>query len=137
MPQSAAKNRELAAKPLSIALLEIGGESSFGEHQAEGARRFATSVTGRVAEHCSHWLPEERPAWLLHELDSLAIEGARAPRLIYLSGDLVRDAYPELNLVRRRLIAAFLLRKTAADHELHEMWADETRHRGPTPRPTR
>lgn len=50
MPQSAALNRKLSARRLSMPVLAIGAALSFGTHMAEGARHFAERITGAVAE---------------------------------------------------------------------------------------
>jgi pimeloyl-ACP methyl ester carboxylesterase len=49
-------------------VLAIGAALSFAEHMEEGARQFANSVTGVVAQRCGHWVPEERPVWLMRQL---------------------------------------------------------------------
>jgi pimeloyl-ACP methyl ester carboxylesterase len=70
MPQSAALNEKLSKRRLSMPVLAIGAVRSFGEHMEEGARQFANSVTGVVAERCGHWVPEDRPFWLIQQLTS-------------------------------------------------------------------
>jgi pimeloyl-ACP methyl ester carboxylesterase len=68
MPESASLNRRLAAQRLMMPVLAIGGEISFGGRMTDAARHFAENVTQAVAEKCGHWVPEERPVWLLDQL---------------------------------------------------------------------
>jgi len=49
-------------------VLTIGAEQSFGTRIADAAQHFAENVTGAVVKRCGHWIPEERPAWLTHQL---------------------------------------------------------------------
>jgi len=34
----------------------------------ESWRRVATDVRGGIAENCGHWIPEERPEWVVEQL---------------------------------------------------------------------
>jgi pimeloyl-ACP methyl ester carboxylesterase len=34
----------------------------------ESWRRVATDVRGGIVENCGHWIPEERPEWLVEQL---------------------------------------------------------------------
>lgn len=61
-------NRELAKHPLTMPVLTIGAAQSFATRIADAAQHFATNVTGLVADECGHWIPEERPDWLAHQL---------------------------------------------------------------------
>jgi pimeloyl-ACP methyl ester carboxylesterase len=68
MPESAEINRRLSERKLSMPVLAIGGELSFGAGMLNGARQFAQDLTGAVAERSGHWIPEERPAWLAEQI---------------------------------------------------------------------
>ena len=68
MPESAQLNRRLSRRKLTMPVLAIGGEISFGPRVADAARQFAKHVTAAIAERCGHWIPEERPAWLSQQL---------------------------------------------------------------------
>jgi pimeloyl-ACP methyl ester carboxylesterase len=68
MPESAVINRRLSERKLSMPVLAIGGELSFGAGMLNGARQFAQDLTGAIAEHSGHWIPEERPAWLAEQI---------------------------------------------------------------------
>jgi pimeloyl-ACP methyl ester carboxylesterase len=68
MPESAQINRRLSERKLSMPVLAIGGELSFGTGMLNGARQFAQDLIGAVAERTGHWIPEERPAWLAEQI---------------------------------------------------------------------
>jgi len=60
--QDAADNKiYLARGPLTMPVLAIGGEKSFGETMATIARFAATNVKGVVIPDSGHWLMEEQP----------------------------------------------------------------------------
>jgi pimeloyl-ACP methyl ester carboxylesterase len=46
---------------LTMPVLAIGGEKSFGAAEAEVMRNAATNVTGVVVPKSGHWLMEEQP----------------------------------------------------------------------------
>jgi pimeloyl-ACP methyl ester carboxylesterase len=47
--------------PLTMPVLAIGGEKSFGANEAVVFRNVATNVQQGVIANCGHWLMEERP----------------------------------------------------------------------------
>ena len=60
--QDAADNKVyLALGPLTMPVLAIGGEKSFGDTMAAVARFAATDVKGAVIAGSGHWLMEEQP----------------------------------------------------------------------------
>ena len=63
LTQDAIDNKELLAKggKLSMPLLAIGAEKSFGTSMADDIRFVATNVTGAVIPNSGHWLMEEQP----------------------------------------------------------------------------
>ena len=60
--QDALDNRQfLAAGPISVPVLAIGGEKSFGPEMAVVAKAAFSNVKGVVIPHAGHWLMEENP----------------------------------------------------------------------------
>jgi pimeloyl-ACP methyl ester carboxylesterase len=51
----------LLKSKLTMPVLAIGGEKSFGAAEAEVMRNAATNVTGVVVPKSGHWLMEEQP----------------------------------------------------------------------------
>ncbi len=61
--QDARDNRALIARgQLTMPVLAVGGERSFGETMAVVMRAAATNVQGAVVADSGHWLMEEQPA---------------------------------------------------------------------------
>jgi pimeloyl-ACP methyl ester carboxylesterase len=61
--QDAIDNQALAAKgKLTMPVLAIGGDKSFGSGMADDLRFVATDVTGIIIPNSGHWLMEEQPA---------------------------------------------------------------------------
>src|SRR5438270_3437930 len=61
--QDAIDNKDLAAKgKLTMPILAIGAEKSFGAAMADDLRFVATDVTSAVIPNSGHWLMEEQPA---------------------------------------------------------------------------
>jgi pimeloyl-ACP methyl ester carboxylesterase len=60
--KDAEDNRKAIAAKLSIPVLAVGGEKSFGATQAVVMRNAATDVTEVVIPGAGHWLMEEEPA---------------------------------------------------------------------------
>ena len=62
--QDALDNKELLAKggKLTMPVLAIGAEKSFGTAMADDLRFVATKVQGAVVANSGHWLMEEQPA---------------------------------------------------------------------------
>jgi len=62
-PRDAEDNKGFAAKgKLTMPVLAIGAERSFGTAMADDLRFVATDVTGVVIPNSGHWLMEEQPA---------------------------------------------------------------------------
>jgi len=59
--RNAEDNKVFAARKLTIPVLAIGGERSFGDNEEKLAREVATNVTGHVVAGSGHWLIEEAP----------------------------------------------------------------------------
>jgi pimeloyl-ACP methyl ester carboxylesterase len=62
--QDASDNKELLAKSgkLTMPVLAVGAEKSFGTAMADDLRFVAANVTGAVVPNSGHWLMEEQPA---------------------------------------------------------------------------
>ena len=61
--QDAKDNLELAAKhKLTIPVLALGADHSFGSQMADDMRFVATNVTGGIIINSGHWIMEEQPA---------------------------------------------------------------------------
>jgi len=56
-----ADNIEFSKTKLTMPVLAIGGEKSFGENMAIVMRNAATNVRGEVVPDAGHWLMEESP----------------------------------------------------------------------------
>ena len=60
----------IAAGKLNMPVLCYGGTRGRGRGMGaiESWRRVATDVRGGIAENCGHWIPEERPEWVVEQL---------------------------------------------------------------------
>jgi pimeloyl-ACP methyl ester carboxylesterase len=63
-----AHNAENAKTKLKMPVLALGGERGFGEMALRSMQLFAENVRGGVIERCGHWIPEERPDYLIEQL---------------------------------------------------------------------
>jgi pimeloyl-ACP methyl ester carboxylesterase len=59
--QDADENKAGMSKKLTMPVLAIGGEKSFGANEAVVMRNAADNVTGLVVPNAGHWLMEEAP----------------------------------------------------------------------------
>jgi pimeloyl-ACP methyl ester carboxylesterase len=60
--QDAADNKALAAHgKLTMPVLALGGDHSFGTKMADIMRLVAEDVTGDIITKCGHWVMEEQP----------------------------------------------------------------------------
>lgn len=64
----AEQNRQHAETPLEMPVLALGGETSFGALTVEDMEAVATDVDGEVVSRAGHWIPEERPDYLVERL---------------------------------------------------------------------
>lgn len=55
-------------EPLTIPVLALGGEHSYGSQIVSMLQEFALDVTGGSISACGHWMPEERPTELTEQL---------------------------------------------------------------------
>jgi pimeloyl-ACP methyl ester carboxylesterase len=63
-----AQDEQRKARPLSMPVLAIGGEASFGEHVADAMRLVADDVQGVVIPATGHFVAEESPEEMLAAL---------------------------------------------------------------------
>jgi len=63
-----AQNEARKAKPLTMPVLAIGGEISYGEHVADAMKPLAEDVQGVVIPGAGHWVAEQAPEALLAAL---------------------------------------------------------------------
>ena len=59
--QDAADNKVFAQKKLTMPILALGAEKSFGDQQAAIMREVATNVEGGIITNSGHWIMEEQP----------------------------------------------------------------------------
>jgi pimeloyl-ACP methyl ester carboxylesterase len=59
--QDAKDNTELAKKKLTMPILALGGEKSFGTQQADIMRIVGSNVEGGIIANSGHWIMEEQP----------------------------------------------------------------------------
>jgi len=71
-PQDVADNEAFLREggKLTMPVLCFAGSLGRGRGMAaiESWRRVANDVRGGIAENCGHWIPEERPEWVLEQL---------------------------------------------------------------------
>jgi pimeloyl-ACP methyl ester carboxylesterase len=63
-----AQNAERASKRLTMPVLAIGGEASYGDHVAEAMRTLAEDVQTAVIPATGHWVAEDAPEAMLEAL---------------------------------------------------------------------
>lgn len=66
--KSEAQNREYGKQKLKIPVLALGGAKSMGPHVQQLMQQVAEDVRGGSVEHCGHFIPEERPDYLVEQL---------------------------------------------------------------------
>ncbi|HUF21660.1 MAG TPA: alpha/beta hydrolase [Burkholderiales bacterium] len=80
-PQDIEDNQAfLAQGKLQMPVLCYGGSEGRGRGKSaiESWQRVAENVRGGIAERCGHWIPEERPQWVLQQL--LEFFGEQTPK---------------------------------------------------------
>src|SRR5437879_11862650 len=76
--QDGRDNAAAIATKLTIPVLAIGGEKSFGASEAAVMRNAAVNVTQLVIAKSGHWLMEEQPAATIAAIDRKSgVEGQR------------------------------------------------------------
>ncbi len=61
-------NKENAKRKLKMPVLALGGANGFGALTLHSMKSLAENVRGAVIERCGHWIPEERPDYLIDQL---------------------------------------------------------------------
>jgi pimeloyl-ACP methyl ester carboxylesterase len=67
-PTTAEQNKEHANVKLPMPVLALGGEYSLGNASLISMNSLATDVRGGIVPFSGHWIPEERPDFLIKEL---------------------------------------------------------------------
>jgi pimeloyl-ACP methyl ester carboxylesterase len=67
-PITLEQNREHANVKLSMPVLALGGEYSFGNAALTSMKSLATDVRGGIVPLSGHWIAEEQPEFLIKEL---------------------------------------------------------------------
>jgi pimeloyl-ACP methyl ester carboxylesterase len=73
-PITLEQNREHANVKLTMPVLALGGEYSFGSAALISMKSLATDVRGGIVPFSGHWIPEERPDFLINELAKFFID---------------------------------------------------------------
>jgi pimeloyl-ACP methyl ester carboxylesterase len=60
-PQDVRSNTEFAKRKLTMPVMGIGGDASFGPSIGDHLRHVATNVQAVVIPNCGHWVAEEQP----------------------------------------------------------------------------
>jgi pimeloyl-ACP methyl ester carboxylesterase len=68
--ETLAQNDERAKRPLTMPVLAIGGERSYGDHVEHAMHALAEDVQGVVIPGTGHWVAEEAPERLLAALSA-------------------------------------------------------------------
>lgn len=66
-----AQNEQNAKTKLKMPVLALGGEANLKDLLYEQTKTLAEDVRGGTVPACSHWIPEERPDYLLEQLQNL------------------------------------------------------------------
>ena len=77
--EDAEHNSEHAETDLEMPVLALGGEASFRSMPVEDMEAVATDVDGEVVERAGHWIPEERPDYLVGRLRGFLADTGYAP----------------------------------------------------------
>ena len=71
------QNREWGKTKLTMPILALGGASNMGDRVRQMMAGLGTDVSGGAIERCGHWVPEERPDWLIGHLPEFFEDAAR------------------------------------------------------------
>ena len=93
--QDAKDNKLFAQVKLTMPVMAVGGEKSFGSLQATIMRNVATNVQEEVVIGSGHWLMEERPAYTVALIRKF-LDGPPAAHIVAISadGDLGEERFP-------------------------------------------
>jgi hypothetical protein len=68
LPEDIKQNEQYSKVKLPMPVLFLGGECSFGTAGLDSMRLLATNVRGSLVANSAHWIPEERPDYLVDQL---------------------------------------------------------------------
>jgi pimeloyl-ACP methyl ester carboxylesterase len=68
LPEDIKQNEQYSKVKLPMPVLFLGGECSFGTAGLDSMRLLATDVRGSLVPNSAHWIPEERPDYLVDQL---------------------------------------------------------------------
>jgi pimeloyl-ACP methyl ester carboxylesterase len=68
LPEDIKQNEEYSKIKLTMPVLALGGECSFGTAALDSMRLLAADVRGGTVPDSAHWIPEERPDYLVEQL---------------------------------------------------------------------
>jgi pimeloyl-ACP methyl ester carboxylesterase len=79
--QDAIDNKALLAKggKLTLPVLALGAEKSFGAGEAEDLRFVASNVTGGIVPNSGHWIMEENPTSTIAQVTDFLARAAKEP----------------------------------------------------------
>lgn len=77
--EDAEHNKEHTQQDLEMPVLALGGEASFRSMPVQDMEAVATDVDGEVVERAGHWIPEERPDYLVERLRGFLEDAGYAP----------------------------------------------------------
>ena len=75
----AADNQRSMQRKLTMPVLALGGDGSFGDATLQSLRAAATDVRGGVLEDCGHFVAEEQPKELSRQLLAFFAEEPPTP----------------------------------------------------------
>jgi pimeloyl-ACP methyl ester carboxylesterase len=64
----AEQNKEYGEEKLDVPILAIGGEAGIGNQTAFAFQKVANNVTGITLSNTGHFIPEERPGFLIKQI---------------------------------------------------------------------
>jgi pimeloyl-ACP methyl ester carboxylesterase len=66
--EDAKQNKEYAKEKLEIPILTIGGEAAIGNFTTTSFQKVANNVIGITLPNTGHFIPEERPNYLIKKI---------------------------------------------------------------------
>ena len=66
--EDAQQNKEYAKQKLDMPILTIGGEEGVGNLTTTSFQKVANNVTGVTLPNTGHFIPEERPDYLIKQI---------------------------------------------------------------------
>jgi pimeloyl-ACP methyl ester carboxylesterase len=69
-------NRAWGQTKLTMPIMALGGAVNMGARVLEMMQPLGTNVSGGAVERAGHWIPEERPDWLIAHLPAFFDQAA-------------------------------------------------------------